>query len=131
MATAKTVKAESPGDATLGRYPVFAITFGAVFAVFYLFVMNYGWQLFTYYPALGQWTWRAGPATVPTGTAAPAAMKWYGYVAMTGIVAFVVGIVAALIPGNVLRRFWWPGLIWLVPICAMFVVLYLILVVGD
>jgi hypothetical protein len=129
--TAAPGKAQARDAGTLGRYPVFAISFGAIFSVVYLFVMNYSWQLFTYYPAMGQWTLFGHPATVPAGTAAPAAMKWYGFVATAAIVAFVVGLIASLIPENLLRRFWWPGLIWLVPTCAMLVVLYLILVVGD
>ena len=111
----------------LGKYPLFAITFGAVFSVLYLFVMNYSWQLFSYYPQVGKfafWT-----STLPA-TAGPQ-MKWYGYVATCAIVSFVAGLIVCLLPTNLLRRIWWPGLIWLVPGCAMLVALYLILVVGD
>ena len=123
--------ADAADKGTLGRYPVFAITFGVVFSIFYLFVMNYSWPLVTYYPAVGQWTLWSHPAVVAAGTPAPGAMKWYGYVATSGVVALVAGLLASAIPANVLRRIWWPGLIWLVPICAMLAVLYLILVVGD
>lgn len=129
--TTSTNKTTEPDLAAMGPYPVFAITFGAIFSVVYLYVMTHSLQLFTYYPAVGQWTLLGHPATVAAGTAAPAAMKWYGYVATTGVVAFVAGLLASLIPLNVIRRIWWPNLIWVVPICAMITVLYLILVLGD
>ena len=110
---------------------MFAITFGTIFAFVYGFVMNNGWQLFTYYPALGQWTALSHAPTVAAGTAAGPAMKWYGYVATCALVALVCGIIACLIPPKILQRVWWPGFIWLLPICAMIAVTYLIAVVGD
>ena len=111
----------------LGKYPLFAITFGAVFSVLYLFVMNYSWQLFSYYPQVGRFTFWT--SSLPA-TAGPQ-MKWYGYVATCAIVSFVAGLIVCLLPTNLLRRIWWPGFFRLVPGCAMLVALYLILVVGD
>lgn len=123
-----TMSSAAKHDAHLGRYPIFAITFGLVFSVLYLFVMAKGWPLFTYYPAVGKWVW----LTHPAGVASPGpGMKWFGYVATTGIVSFVAGIIACIIPESVIKRIWWPGLIWVIPILAMFVVLYLIVVEGD
>jgi hypothetical protein len=110
------------------RFGLFAITFGVVFSIFYLFVMNYGWQLFTYYPKVGQLTFLNHP---PSGPSPGGPMKWYGYVATSGVVAFVVGLLICVIPEKVLAKFWWAGLIWLVPILATVVLLYLIIVVGD
>ena len=86
-----TMSSAAKHDAHLGRYPIFAITFGLVFSVLYLFVMAKGWPLFTYYPAVGKWVW----LTHPAGVASPGpGMKWFGYVATTGIVSFVAGIIA-------------------------------------
>ena len=115
-------------DETLGRYAVFAITFGVIFCVFYLFVMNYSWQLFSYYPATNQWVLYGHP---PAGASPGPAMKWYGYVATTAVVAAILGLVASLIPEQMLRRFWWRGLIWAVPILTTIVLFYLIVYVGD
>lgn len=125
MATLRQANSADPG--ALGKYPVFAITFGAVFSVFYLFVMNYSWQLFSYYPKAGQLTFWT--STLPA-TAGPQ-MKWYGYVATCAIVSFIAGLIVCLLPTTLLRRIWWPGLIWLVPGLAMLAALYLILYVGD
>ena len=113
---------------TSSRYALFSITFGVVFAIAYLVVMKYGWQLFTYYPKVGQWTLLAHPATLPSPGPG---MKWFGYVATTTIVATVAGLIVSLIPEKVLQRVWWSGMIWLVPIAAMCVVLYMILGEGD
>jgi hypothetical protein len=115
-------------DDTLDRYSVFAVTFGVIFCIFYLFVMNYGWQLFTYYPASNQWVLYGHP---PAGASPGPAMKWYGYVASAALVAAVVGLVASMIPAQTLWRIWWPGLIWVVPILATIVLFYLIVAVGD
>lgn len=113
----------------LGRYPVFAITFGSVFSVLYLFVMNYSWQLFTYYPQSGRFAFLKD--ALPAASSPGPAMKWYGYVATCAIVSFVAGVIVSLVPPGLLKRFWWPGLIWLVPGVAILVVLYLIVAVGD
>ena len=113
----------------LGRYPVFAITFGSVFSVLYLFIMNYSWQLFSYYPQAGKFTFLK--ATLPAASSPGPQMKWYGYVATCLLVSFVAGLIVSLLPPNFLRRFWWPGLIWLVPGIAMVIVLYLIVALGD
>jgi hypothetical protein len=113
-----------PGMTTSGRYPVFAITFGSVFAVVYLFVLNYSWQLFTYYPAVRQWTLFGHPASGP-------AMKWYGFLATSAVVAAVAGLIVSSIPERLLNRVWWSGLIWLLPIGCIIALGYLIVVVGD
>ncbi|HLH87822.1 MAG TPA: hypothetical protein VKX28_05135 [Xanthobacteraceae bacterium] len=123
MSHAHTITAEE----AKGRHPVFAITFGVVFCVFYLFVMNYGWQLFTYYPATNEFVL----FNHPPGPGAGAAMKWYGYVATSLIVSTLAGLVASLLPEHMLRRAWWPGLIWVVPIVTSVVLFYMIVYVGD
>ena len=127
MTTATMNKPAVKPDEPLGSYAVFSITFGVIFCILYLFVMNYGWQLFTYYPKTNQWMLFNRP---PAGTAGPA-MKWFGYVATSLLAAGVAGVIATMIPEQTLRRFWWRGLIWLVPIVATVVLAWLIVVVGD
>ena len=117
-----------PDAAQPAVYAVFAVTFGVVFSIAYLFVMDKSWQLFTYYPAVGQWTLFGHPATGPSPGPG---MKWFGYVATCAIVAAVAGAVVSFIPEKLLTRVWWSGLVWLVPIVSMIVVGYLIVVVGD
>ncbi|HVM99153.1 MAG TPA: hypothetical protein VMT68_02980 [Caulobacteraceae bacterium] len=114
--------------APVTRYGVFAVTFGVIFAVAYLLVMSKGWQLFTYYPLTGEWTPLSQSATGPS---AGPAMKWYGYVATSALVACATGLLVCLLPQKPLTRLWWAGLIWLVPMLAMMAVAYLIVVVGD
>lgn len=111
-------------EAASSRFPDFAITFGAVFAVVYLFVLNYGWQLFTFYPAAGQWTLFRNPASGP-------AMKWYGYMATTAVIAALAGLIVMLLPENTRKSLRWYGIIWIVPIICTIILLFLIVVVGD
>src|SRR5262245_27781043 len=115
-------------DKPSGRYSIFAITCGVVFAIIYPLIMHYGWHLFTYYPAIGKFTLFAHPAGVPN---AGPGMKWFGYVATASIVSVLAGLVVSLIPEKVLERFWWSGLIWLVPILGMIGVVFLIWVLGE
>jgi hypothetical protein len=108
------------------RYGLFSITFGVVFAVIYLFVMSKGWQLFTYYPTKGTWLLFNQPPIA----GAKDAMKWYGYVATSGVVALVAGLIVCVIPEKILAKVWWSGLVWLVPLLAMVVVGYLVWTEG-
>jgi thiamine transporter ThiT len=88
--------------------------FGAVFAVIYAVVLDYNWALFTYHPRLGEWDW---------GAAAPKAggpaMYWYGVVGTTALAALVVTAVVSLIPENTRARVAWPNLTWILPLCSM------------
>jgi hypothetical protein len=93
-------------------YPVFAVTFAAVFAVVYLLAVDYQWSLFTYGPATGEFGLLRQPATAgPT-------MYWYGWIATAAIAAGAVGALASLTPEKLARRFW-PGWAWAVPIAVM------------
>jgi hypothetical protein len=117
------------GDGTIGTYAVFSITFGVISCILYLFVMNYGWQLFTYYPKTNQWMLFNHPPS--GGAAAGPAMKWYGYVATDLLGGAVAGVIAILIGEKNLRAVWPPSLIWVVPIVATVVLFWLIVYVGD
>ncbi len=129
MTTATMNKPPAKADDTFGTYAVFSITFGVISCILYLFVMNYGWQLFTYYPKTNQWMLFNTPPV--GGAAAGPAMKWYGYVATSLLGGAVAGVVASLIGEKNLRAVWWPGMIWLVPVVCTVVLYWLIVFVGD
>jgi hypothetical protein len=129
MTTATTTKPAVNADGTFGTYAVFSITFGVIACILYLFVMNYGWQLFTYYPKTNQWMLFNHPPV--GGAAAGPAMKWYGYVATDLLGGAVAGVIASLIGEKNLRAVWWPGMIWVVPVVCTVVLFYLIVYVGD
>lgn len=93
--------------------------FSAAFAALYVVALYYNLALFTYHPAINAWDWlvtppRAGPT-----------MYWYGLIATSAIGAAVVAAIAALVPENWRARTW-SGLAWLVPLCAMLVVLFIL-----
>jgi hypothetical protein len=121
-------RATAKKETSEGRYRVFAVGFGVVFSIIYPLVVVRGWQLFTYYPKVGKWVLLNQPANVPTPGPG---MHWYGFIATTAIIAAIVGLIASLIPENLIKRIWWLGLIWIVPILSMIVVAVLIFVKGD
>ena len=92
--------------------PVFAIVFAAVYALIYTLAVWKNYALFTYHPALNEFG--IGVQKPKDGPA----MYWYGWMATAGISAAVAGSIACLIPASASRRLW-PGLAWLVPLCAM------------
>jgi hypothetical protein len=77
---------------------------------------------------MGKFVLYGQPAPGPTPGPA---MKWFGYVATTAIIAGVIGLIASLIPGDVLKRVWWPGFVWVLPILAIVVLGVMIFTVGD
>ena len=97
--------------------PVFAIVFAVVFAVVYAIAVEKNYALFTYHPALGEWG--AGVEKPKDGPA----MYWYGWLATSGIVAALAGLVASLLPEGVARRVW-SGWSWIVPIGVMLAFCY-------
>lgn len=81
-------------------FPVFAIVFAAVYAVVYVIAVEKNLALFTYHPAIGEFgVWVEKPRSGP-------AMYWYGWMATAGVVAFLAGLIAALLPEFVKRRLW-------------------------
>jgi len=95
-----------------GRFGAFAVTFAAVYAPAYYVALYYNWPLFSYGPAVGEWTLFNHPASDgPT-------MYWYGWIASAAVVAGTAGLIVCYWPGNAGRRPW-SGLAWIVPICAI------------
>jgi hypothetical protein len=103
--------------------------FGIAFSIVYLMVMQFGWQLFTYYPTVNEFTLLNH---APTAAVHGPPMKWYGYVAMTAVVSTIIGWVSTFLPyptgqlGKTLRHF-----VWITPMIASVVLLYMIVVLGD
>jgi hypothetical protein len=68
------------------RFANFAVTFAAVFAIVYYFAVAHNWALFSYGPAVGQWT----PLT--QGASAGPTMYWYGWIATAALAAASVNL---------------------------------------
>lgn len=101
------------------RFPVFAVTFAAVYAAVYYFAVDYNWALFSYGPAVGEWTLFAHPASAgPT-------MYWYGWIATSALAGAFAGLVVCLLPMS-MSRLLWSDLAWLVPLGAMAAFAYLL-----
>ena len=92
-----------------GRFARFTVTFAAVFAIVYYFAVANNWALFSYGPAIGQWTlFTQAAAAGPT-------MYWYGWIATSALAAAGTAAFVALLPQRL--TYWlWPGFAWLVPV---------------
>jgi hypothetical protein len=78
----------------------FAITFGIAFTLLYTVYERLNWPLFTYQPRTGVlyfWLHRPLPAEGPP-------MYWYGWIVLAAASAFVVGLIATIVPGQRLRQ---------------------------
>jgi hypothetical protein len=100
-----------------------AAVFVVAFAIIYAPTMDYNWTFATYHPIQGIWQMGRAP---PLGGGSPA-MYWYGFVITAAIGAAVVTALAALIPDNLMARVPWRSLAWLVPICAIIYIAYVLL----
>ena len=94
--------------------------FGIAFAIIYAPVMDHNWALATYHPKLGVWDWGVAPSRDGP------AMYWYGFVLTSFFGALAVTVVAALLPANVTARIPWPSLTWLLPLCSMIYIFYIL-----
>lgn len=102
-----------------GRFAVFAVVFAVVYAAVYYFAVDYNWPLFSYGPQTGQWLLLDHAASDgPT-------MYWYGWMATSAIAGAVAGLIACYLPGDP-GRWLWSGLTWLVPICSIAAIAYLL-----
>ena len=76
------------------------ITFGIAFTLLYTVYERLNWPLFTYQPRTGVlyfWLHRPLPAEGPP-------MYWYGWIVLAAASAFVVGLIATIVPGQRLRQ---------------------------
>jgi len=99
------------------RLSTFAIVFAVAYLITYVVSVLNNYALFTYHPAIGEFG-----AGVEKGRDGPA-MYWYGWMATSGIVASLAGVLAALLPESETRRLW-PGLTWSVALVALAVLAY-------
>jgi len=104
----------------------FALAFGTAFAFVYVIARFKGLALFTVYPSqaivlLG--THRSRDVADPVLDFLAPEMYWYGWIASAAVGAFVIGLVAALLP-NRLYGFW-ACCAWVVPPLAMIACVYL------
>lgn len=101
------------------RFRVFVIVFAAAYAVAYYVVLRNNWPLFSYGPAVGEWTlFNHAASDGPT-------MYWYGWTVTSAIAAAVLGLIAALLPEGFGRRLW-SCLAWAVPAAMMAAIIYLL-----
>jgi hypothetical protein len=100
-----------------------AAVFAIAFAVIYAPTMDYNWTLATYHPIQGIWQWGRQP---PLGGGSPA-MYWYGFVFTSALGALVVTAIAALVPDKLMARVPWRNLAWLIPLCAILYIAYVLL----
>ena len=102
-----------------GRFASFVVTFAAVFAIVYYLAVAYNWALFSYGPAIGQWTlFTQAAAAGPT-------MYWYGWIATAAFAAAGVAVLVAFLPQRL--TYWlWPGFAWLVPVGSIAAFVYLL-----
>ena len=100
-----------------------AAVFAIAFAIIYAPTMDYNWTAATYHPIQG--IWQFGRAA-PLGGGSPA-MYWYGFVITAAVGAAAVTALASLIPDNLMDRMPWRSLTWLVPICSVIYIAYVLL----
>jgi hypothetical protein len=98
---------------------IFAIAFAAIYAP----TMDFNWTAVTYHPIQG--IWQLGRAA-PLGGGSPA-MYWYGFVITAALGAAAVTAIASLVPDRLMERLPWRSLSWLVPICSIIYVAYVLL----
>ena len=97
----------------------FAIVFAIATPIIYVICEMRNWPLFTYHP---------GTNRVDIGWAAAVrdqgpAMYWYGWTASTLLVAGVLGLAAAKLPENIVKKI--PlSLVWIVPLAAIPILVY-------
>jgi hypothetical protein len=54
-------------------------------------------------------------------------MYWYGFVITAALGAAVVTAIAALVPDRLMERVPWRSLTWLIPICSIVYIAYVLL----
>ena len=100
----------------------FCVVFGVVFSLAYLLAVWKNYALFTYHPAIGAFAWGAEKAR----EGGPA-MYWYGFVITAALGALVVTGLAALIPDKLMERIPWAGVTWVVTLCSIAYIAYILL----
>ena len=101
------------------RFRTFALVFGIFFAIFYVICDMGAFPMFTYHPGTG----RIDPGFVRARPDEGPAMYWYGWIATSALGAFILGLVATLLPAKISSKI--PlALAWIVPIALLPFLIY-------
>lgn len=100
-----------------------AAIFAIAFSIIYAPTMDYNWTAATYHPIQGIWQFGRAP---PLGGGSPA-MYWYGFLITSAVGAGVVTALAALVPEKLMDRVPWRSLTWIVAICSIVFIGYVLL----
>ncbi len=101
------------------RKRTFALVFGIAFAVLYVVCDMAALPLFTYHPGTDRIDFGYTPARRDEGPA----MYWYGWIASSALGAFILGLLASMLPqkigGKILL-----DLAWIVPLALTPILIY-------
>ncbi len=101
------------------RFGAFALVFGICFGILYVVCDMAALPMFTYHPG----TDRIDPGFAPARRDEGPAMYWYGWIATSALGAFILGLLAALLPEKIRRQI--PlALAWVVPVVLLPVLIY-------
>jgi hypothetical protein len=99
-ARAAAAPASGSTAASASKFGAFAITFGIAFVILYTLFERWNWPLFTYHPAVDRWDFFRQPGQPEDGPP----MFWYGWVVLSALCAFVVGLIATRVSVGWLQR---------------------------
>jgi hypothetical protein len=99
-ARAAAAPASGSTAANASKFETFAITFGIALVILYTICERWNWPLFTYHPAIDRWDFLRQPGQPEDGPP----MFWYGWVVLSGMGAFVVGLLATRVSVGWLQR---------------------------
>jgi hypothetical protein len=114
---------QHPGIWVMTKAERLAAVFAIAFAIIYAPTMDLNWTLATYHPLQGVWEWFKAP---PKSGGSPA-MYWYGFVFTAALVGLAVAALAALVPNKVMERIPWSTLAWVVTLCSIAYICYVLL----
>ncbi len=101
------------------RFGTFALVFGISFAVLYVVCDMTASPMFTFHPGTDRIDSGFAPARRDEGPA----MYWYGWIANAAFGAFILGLLASLLPAKIRGNI--PlALAWIVPVVLLPVLIY-------
>jgi hypothetical protein len=119
MSTTTGIRTSAPSLASSATFKTFALVFAITTPIIYVACEMQNWPLFTYHPGTNRFDWLWAPAIKDQGPA----MYWYGWTATTMIASGILGLLATLLPENIVRKI--PlSLTWIVPLAAVPVLIY-------
>jgi hypothetical protein len=105
--------------AASATFRTFALVFAIATPILYVICEMRNWPLFTYHPGTNRVDLGWAPAVRDEGPA----MYWYGWTATTLIGSAVLGLLATMLPENLIRKI--PlSLVWILPLAAVPILIY-------